>query len=492
MRVRTTRLSAVPGWASTFMLALLIGSHAARAEEPAQDRPLADFADPAAWTLTATDDVKAALRAVPGPHGAALCVDYDFGHVTGYVALKRPLAVDFPPRFELSLGLQGHALPNAFQFKLVDASAENVWWSNRPEFRFPADWRTLKIRQREIGFAWGPTADPVLRHSASVELVVASGSGAGQGSACFDRLTLRRLPDTETPLPAPRMDPEGSRVDFGGTREFSALEFHWHGASPGGYGIDYSDDGRHWQRMRHVDAARGERQVQWLPESETRYVRVVPDASAGPSVLDAIEPIAAADANALFTRLAGQVPRGRYPRAYSGEQSYWTVLGVDGAPVASLLSEDGVLEPTPGVGALEPFLVSEGRVLSWADARIGHSLREGDLPMPEVHWTVDGLSLDILAFGAGRPDAAQALARYTVRNLDSRPRSVTLALAWRPFQANPPTQFLAHPGGASAVESLAWDGRILSAGGLPRVVPLVVPNGVHLAPLAAGPAGEWL
>ena len=40
---------------------------------------------------------------------------------------------------------------------------------------------------------------------------------------------------------------------------------------------------------------------------------------------------------------------------------------------------------------------------------------------------------------------ARAVVRYTVRNVGKRARRLALALAWRPFQANPPTQFLAHP-----------------------------------------------
>ena len=200
----------------------------------------------------------------------------------------------------------------------------------------------------------------------------------------------------------------------------------------------------------------------------------------------AIELGEAADANAFFTRIAKQSRRGAYPRAYIGEQSYWTVFGVDGDRIASLLSEDGALEPVPGVGALEPFLVVDGRVASWADARISHTLRDGDLPMPATHWRVGDLVLDIAAFGAGTPDAAQALARYTVRNLGKRAREVALALAWRPFQANPPTQFLAHPGGASAIETLRWDGRALWVNGALRLRPMQAPSSVRLEPRRPG------
>jgi hypothetical protein len=172
------------------------------------------------------------------------------------------------------------------------------------------------------------------------------------------------------------------------------------------------------------------------------------------------------------------------------------VLGVDGARTASLLSEDGVVEPVPGVGALEPFLIADGKLLSWADARTTHSLHDGDLPMPAAHWSVgapgDALALDISAFGHGTPEAAQALVRYTVRNLSKRSRTVTLALAWRPFQANPPTQFLAHPGGASEIGDLAWDGRTLAVNGIARLRSLVAPSSVRLEPFAAGPVTDWL
>ena len=471
------------------LLALTAGAHA-------QERVLDDFTDPAAWKLSATDDVKASLRSADGPHGRSLCIDFDFGTVTGYVTAQRALAIDYPARYEFGLGVRGDAPPNALQFKLVGAGGDNVWWVNQPDYRFPREWQALRLRQRQIEFAWGPATDRVLRRTETIEFVIASGSGAGKGSACFDRLTLRELPAVSPPIPAPVLRADGLGVDFGVAREFGALALRWRGgASSSRYAIELSDDGAAWRRVREVEGARGAAHTHWLPESEARFVRVVSEVG-GAATLDAIEPREAATANAFFAALAKDAPRGRYPRAYVGEQSYWTVLGVDGARVASLLSEDGVLEPVPGVGALEPLLIADGAVRGWADARITHSLRDGDLPMPAVHWSLDAahgdLTLDIEAFGAGSPEAAQALARYTVHNRAKRTRRITLALAWRPFQANPPTQFLANPGGASAVGSMAWQGRVLAVDGIARVQPLSVPDSVRLEPLAAGPVADWL
>ena len=479
-----------------WLLALLFAALATSAH--AQERVLDDFENLAAWSITATDDVKAALRTAEGTQGRALCIDFDFGRVTGYVAARRELPIEYPARFEFALDVRGDAPPNALQFKLVDASGDNVWWAQRPDYRFPHDWQTLKLRQRQIEFAWGPTSDRALRRTAYVELVIASGRGAGKGSACFDRLTLRELPADVQPAPAPMLLPGALSVDFGMPREFGALVLHWRtGVAATRYDIEFSGDGVQWRRVRRVERARGDVQPHWLPDSEARFVRVVPEKPASPPpALTTIELRDAPNANAFFAQLAKEAPRGRYPRAYVGEQSYWTVLGVDGAATASLLSEDGVIEPLQGIGALEPFLVADGKLLGWADARTAHTLRDGDLPMPSVHWSLgqgkDALALDISTFGHGTPRSAQALVRYTVRNLSKRTRDVTLALAWRPFQANPPTQFLAHPGGASEVGALAWDGHALAVDGVVRLRTIVAPSSVRIEPLAAGPVTDWL
>ena len=135
------------------LLAAFIASLAMAPPASAQERVLDDFSDLSAWKIAATDDVKAALRGIDGPHGKAMCIDFDFGSVTGYVAASRPLPIDYPARYEFSLGVRGEALPNALQFKLVDASGENVWWSQRPDYRFPKEWTPLKLRQRQIEFA---------------------------------------------------------------------------------------------------------------------------------------------------------------------------------------------------------------------------------------------------------------------------------------------------------------------------------------------------
>ncbi|HEY4069476.1 MAG TPA: hypothetical protein VGM74_21390 [Burkholderiaceae bacterium] len=462
-------------WRSILMLIALAGA-AGAAGAQVQERVLDDFSTLAPWSIHATDDVKASLQSVDGPGGRAMCIAYDFGHVTGYVSARRELPLDFPPRYEFALNVRGEGPLNALQFKLVDASGDNVWWMQRPDLRFPSEWQALKFRQRQIGFAWGPTNDRTLRRTASIELVIASGSGAGKGTACFDNLVLRRLADVPSPD-----EPQA----------FDAVTLRWPpGQGPSHYDLQFSDDGTRWRTVRHVEGAQGDVQHLWVPDSEAGAVRVLADVAPKITLADA------PSHNAYAMEVAKDAPRGTYPRAYVGEQPYWTVLGVDGARLASLMGEDGAIEPIPGVGALEPFLIQGDKRLSWADARITHSLRDGDLPMPSAHWRVgepgSELALDIEAFGDGPPEAARALARYTVRNLGKRPQAVTLALDWRPFQANPPLQFLAHPGGVSEIKALRWEGGVLSVDGTPRARPLAPPSGVRIGADAAGFANASL
>ena len=81
----------------------LSAAASAQAQAARANMILDDFESPSQWTLIASDDVKATLRPVDGEHGRALCIDFDFGRVTGYVAARRTLPIEFPARYELAL-----------------------------------------------------------------------------------------------------------------------------------------------------------------------------------------------------------------------------------------------------------------------------------------------------------------------------------------------------------------------------------------------------
>ena len=127
-------------------------------------------------------------------HGGALKLDFDFKKTAGYAYVRRELPLDLPENFELTFNLRASAPVNNLEVKLTDASGDNVWWFDRRDFEFPRDWQRIRIKKRQISFAWGPIKDKSLRHTDKIEFVVSAGRGGGNGSIEIDDLQLRELP----------------------------------------------------------------------------------------------------------------------------------------------------------------------------------------------------------------------------------------------------------------------------------------------------------
>jgi hypothetical protein len=490
-------------------------------------RVLDRFDDITRWQVSASDDVRATLRQGRGTEGSALCLEFDFGAVSGYAVARRELALDYGENYEFSFGLRGDAPVNTLQFKLVDASGENVWWVNRPDYTFPREWQRVRFKRRHIAFAWGPAPDQRLRRSAALELVIVRGHGGGKGEVCFDALAFHELPPAAAERPRPKLhasstlaptqpthaldgaldtvwrsqrgadDEPTLTLDFQQPREFGGLVLRWApGAFASRYVIEYSDDGEHWRAMRRVSAGNGGEDPHWLPESETRYVRLRlldgPATAYGLAEIEIKDLEWGASPNAFFQALATAAPRGHYPRAFAGEQSYWTVLGIDGGPAHGLLSEDGAFEIGPQSASVEPFLLTDEGLVTWADASVGQSLLEGYLPIPTVTWRAREWEMRVTAFAAGEHARSQLVSRYTLENHSDRSRVATLALAIRPFQVNPPTQFLNLAGGVAPIREMAWDGRALSLNGERRLYPLQPPDQIVIAGFDSGNIPELL
>ena len=191
--------------------------------------------------------------------------------------------------------------------------------------------------------------------------------------------------------------------------------------------------------------------------------------------------------NRFFENQARRAPRGMYPRGFSGEQSYWTLIGVDGgAKHSALISEDGAVEVRKGGWSIEPMIFTGHGVINWATVKTSQSLLDGYLPLPSVSWKSGELSLQITAFADGAPASSNLLLEYRLRNASAQPRALTLALLARPFQVNPPTQFLNTPGGTSPIHDLDWNGHALRINHDLRMLPLQAPSAFVASSYAAG------
>src|SRR6185295_12595000 len=407
-----------------------------------------------------------------------LRLDYDFHGKAGWAAARRSVAIDLPVSWELRFELRGEGPPNHLEVKLLDAH-ENVYWHVLRNVVWPQAAETVRVKERQVSFAWGPDSanPPPHKRIAQLELTVTAATG-GRGTVWISGLKVvpRKAPDgkplsIQTTIDAPTAAGEQEvEIDLGWLTEMGALTLRWEpGRAPGRVALEISENGRTFRPVRplHDAEPRGaSRSDFFLPETEARalrlHLREPGPRGFGLASVEVRPLVVGASRNAFVSMLAAEAPRGAYPRGFLAEQAYWTVVGVDQDPVEMLFSEDGAIELAERY-SLEPFVRLDdpkgGRLISWADARITQTLTEGDLPIPTVTWDFPAeqpaLRLAVTALAAPVSGGSALLARYRLENRSAARATGVLQLAARPFQVNPPRQFLNDPGGVSRLSKVA-------------------------------------
>ena len=496
-------------------------SAAAQAEAA---RVLDDFETVAGWTAAPADGVLLRIGTDSGHTGRAMRLDFDFQGHGGYAVARKRFPIDLPDNYAFTFWIRADAPVNNLEFKLVDSTGDNVWWMNRRSLAFPHRWTKLTTRRRQIAFAWGPVGGGMPHHIASIELAITAGTG-GKGTIWIDQLELEpRPPERPYDLipavtastsesghaPALALDADSLSswrsgpaagatltIDFHQRREFGGMTLDWErDRAARDYTVELSDDGGTWTPAYAARDANGGRDYIALPETEARCVRIVMMRGAGRGFgLRAvhIQPLDwAATPNAFQQAVADDAPRGAYPRYFTRHQSYWTIVGVNGDGHRGLLGQDGAFEPAAGGFSVEPFVQVGGRTLGWADAAPSQSLANGFLPIPSVTSAFGDLRLTVTAFAAGRRGAASSYTRYRLANRGSRTEHVTLLLALRPLQVNPPWQFLGVAGGAAEIGRVALRGRSVWIDGVPRVDLATRPGAFGAATFDEGDISEFL
>ncbi|MFN0151155.1 MAG: discoidin domain-containing protein [bacterium] len=500
MRQSVARLAALAllSWISCFAV---LAPRAAHAQPVVVD----DFDDVSGWSAHPADGVDLAIGRDTGELGGAMRLDFRFHGGGGYAVARKTFAVDLPDNYAFTFRMRGEALSNHVEFKLIDASGENVWWHVRRDVEFSREWQTVTIKRRQIQFAWGPQGGGEMRHVAAIEFAITAGSG-GDGSVWIDRLELKPLasPGAEiAPVATASSEAPGHpaahaldgdsttawrcgpadvapwiTLDLGTPREFGGFVINWESnRHPPRYEILLSEDGGAWQSVRPSVEGMGGRNYVYLPESEARFIQIRAWRTPGPANVAinefSIKPLEwSATRAAFFEAIARDARRGHYPRGMSGEMSYWTVVGADDDAREGLLSEDGALETGKGAFSIEPFLSIDKRLITWNDVRIDHALEDGSLPIPSVTWHAESLNMTVTAAAVGRSAASALYGRYRLSNLTALPVRTTLYLALRPFQVNPPAQFLNMPGGTAPIDQLDYADGVCTVNRTTRVVSL--------------------
>ncbi|MEK6649540.1 MAG: discoidin domain-containing protein, partial [Bacteroidota bacterium] len=341
-----------------------------------------------------------------------------------------------------------------------------------------------------------------------------------------DRVELQTLPPTPKQLPTPKTtassgaataraavpgnkgawvsggrNREWWQVDWGYRREFGGVRLAWDRSHRGlDYDILASDDGRVYDTLRQVRNGAGGSVLVFTPESEGRIVRILLRGQVGRGPfrledLDLVPSESLATRNQYVEHIAGAAPRGRFPRSFLKEKTYWTVVGVPDDRSEALMNEDGMFEVDKQAFSLEPFVwLDRGKeLLTWAEGREEQSLENGYMPIPTVRRVHATMIVGVTLLAAGEAGASTLVARYVVKNTSQNEERGSFALAIRPYQTNPPYQLLNFDGGASTISTIRFsagsaevDGRRVSVSGTPSMGASTIDGGEVVHHLAAG------
>jgi len=473
---------------------------------------------PANWTAIAAPGAGARIVEGKGRDGKAIGLDFDLGRGRSHAIARRTVSVDLPDNFMFVFTLRGDCDPNTLEIKFI--SGENVWWRRLADFAFPGSWAELRVSNPRIAFAWGPAGGGLPRHLDAIELAVVAGKG-GSGRVWLDEIRIEPRDaeaDARPPLVATSSNPaeaanllDGAagtvwRSAAGDAQPAVTLDFR-HEVEQGGlqiehapagfssaYLVEASRDGVKWEELRRFTRSDGGVDPIFLPEVYARYLRLRFSPPAGAAVAIGeirIEPFEfSATTNGFLSAIAHGAPLGLYPRYFSGEQSYWTVVGAAGGQQEALINEEGSVEIDAGSLTIEPFVYRNGTLRTWKDAERSVSLEDGDLPIPTVTRRDGDLVLSVTAFAAGKADSATLYVRYRLR-LDTGAARVRLFAALRPFQVLPPWQALNRTGGAASISRIARDGATVRADGH-RIVALEAPDAFGAAAFEEGDITSFL
>ncbi|MHB8079678.1 MAG: glucosidase family protein, partial [Candidatus Krumholzibacteriia bacterium] len=119
-------------------------------------------------------------------------------------------------------------------------------------------------------------------------------------------------------------------------------------------------------------------------------------------------------------------------------------------------------------------------------ASVSQSLEGAELPIPTVTWRSGALRLSVTVFAIGEPEASSLVARYRVANTGAQPVTPTLYLALRPFQVDPPAQFLNLRGGCAPLREVTLEPLAARVDGDTALVCLTPPAAAGASTFAGG------
>ena len=461
--------------------------------------------DAADWSPVAAGEARLVLSSASTGGRPALRLDFDFKGGAGFVVARCPVQHAVTEDYTVAFRLRGAGRTNNLEIKLIDASGQNVWRHVHENLQPPARWRRFRIDSRVFEFAWGPASGDVPKQLGAIELAIVAGDG-GAGSLWIGDLTIEnhRLPtdagasaSSAFPgfdagqvlggsgwIPNPDDAHPWITLDFAQARRLGGLIIDWRdGAPASGFRVRASSRGQRWRTVYATQRAAGARSYVYLPNLETRFLRLELDAPSAGATLEPQSFEFSRSIEAFWYRVARREPRAWYPRWLHREQTLWTPIGTANSAHCALMNEEGAVEIAPGSFLIEPMLAIDGQLLGWADVAQKQKLADEVLPVPSSIWETATWRLHV----QGESTQSEVVrVRYRLENCSDRSLSVRLLVLVRPFQVTPPWQRIGPIGGVSLVHDVEWAGGVLRVNNAIAVVPTIAPSGVAAATFDEG------
>ncbi|MDB6086243.1 MAG: hypothetical protein JWN43_4124 [Gammaproteobacteria bacterium] len=455
-----------------------------------------DASIPSEWQPTTSGNAELALSLVPAGRTSALQMEFDFKGGGGFVVARSVLSRPMPKEYAVNFRLRGEGGLNNLELKLIDATGQNVWRHVWKDLQLPARWKRMRVKSREIEFAWGPSSGSDISRLGSIEFAIVAGEG-GKGTMWLADVQIEDCSPTDTPKieasseqpdfpsagalrdPGWKPKPDDPRpwieIDSFQPRMVGGLTIDWLGDAPSnGFRVRASSTGRRWRTVHAATRAGGRRTNVYLPQLETRFLRLELDQPFEGAVLR-LQPFEfSRSIHAFWYRVVDAEVRGWHPRWLHREQTVWTPIGTSHGTQCALMNDDGMVEVGQGSFSIEPMMSIDQRLFTWADVSSGQQLPNGWMPVPSVVWESANWRLRIQAEATV---SGRLRVRYGFDNLTNRPTSVRLFLLVRPFQVTPPWQNFRNLGGVSPVHALAWRDGAVRVDETALIVPMSEPAG---------------
>jgi hypothetical protein len=486
------------------------------------ERTLDNFEDLSTWKAITSGAAQLRVSRDQGLKAGAMRLDFDFRGAGGFVVARKAFALELPESYSFGFNIRGTAPANIFEFKLVDDTNQNVWRYRVEAFEFPEGWQPLTIRSTQIVFAWGPLGGGPPINLAAVELVIAAGPG-GRGTVCFENFWFRDDTYRLTPVVAASSalpghepqkaltaaktsswqseatdEPQWLLIDFQQEREYGGLVVHWEKRLQAKqFDVQVSADGQEWNTAYATGQGGGEQSYIYLPQTRSRYIRLNFYQSAqgrgfGIRHIEVKPFDFSRTLNHFFQNIAQEARRGLYPKYLLGRQTYWTPVGTGEADTQALMNEEGLVEVDKGSFSIEPFVFTNRKLFTWADADLSQELINGSLPLPSSEWRTDRFTLKITAFATNENSRPVLYLRYHLVNRAKKKHRFRLFAAFRSFQVTPSWQNWRSFGGVAQISELRFSEDALWVNGNKAVIPLTSPSGFGAAAFDSGDVTKHL